>query len=87
MVINKMTKGWLEFLKGAFDLEPALHPLDHGMAKKYIKQRLGVVYPHLNNNPVALERAYHSLNLEPRLGVGKDEAPTVFELTLPESSS
>jgi hypothetical protein len=80
-----MSKKWLQFFKGAFDLEPALHPLDHGMAKKYIKERLGVVYPQLRNDPVALEKAYRALNLEPRAGIGKDEAPTVFEMTLPES--
>ena len=77
----------MQFLRGAFDLEPKLHPLDHGMAKKYIKQRLAVVYPHLRNNPVELERAYRALSLEPRAGVGKDEAPTVFEMSLPDSAN
>jgi hypothetical protein len=82
-----MSARWLQFLKGAFDLEPQLHPKDRGMAKKYIKERLAVVYPDLRNNPVELERAYRALNLEPRPGIGKDEAPTVFELSLPDSAN
>ncbi|MEO7932412.1 MAG: hypothetical protein ABIT76_04545 [Chthoniobacterales bacterium] len=80
-----MSNRWLQFFKSAFELEPALHPLDHRMAKKYVKERLVVVYSELRNDPLALERAYQALNLEPRLGIGKDEAPTVFELSLPES--
>lgn len=80
-----MSKGWLQFLKDA--VEPPLHRLDHGMIKKYVKQRLAVVYPELKANPIALEQAYQTLSLEPRAGVGKDEAPTVFELVLPESLS
>ena len=46
-----------------------------------------MVYPDLRNNPVELERAYRALNLEPRPGIGKDEAPTVFELSLPDSAN
>lgn len=78
-----MSKGWLHFLRGAF--EPPLHPLDHGMIRKYVKQRLSVVYPELRTDTQALENAYHTLSLEPRPGIGKDEAPTVFELVLPDS--
>lgn len=79
-----MNRSWGKFFRQVFDLEP-VHPLDRGIAKKYIKQRLLVLYPHLQGNPSALEDAYRSLNMEPRRGIGKDEAPTVFEMTLPES--
>jgi len=53
------------------------------MAKRWIKQRLMVVFPELRNNPRALEAAYHALNLEPRPGQEEGDAETVFEMTLP----
>jgi len=79
-----MNRSWGHFFRQVFDLEP-MHPLDRGIAKKYIKQRLQVLYPDLKGNPAALEAAYQSLNMEPRAGLGKEEAPTVFEMTLPDS--
>lgn len=72
-----------EFLKGRFSHEPKLHPLDRGLAKQWIKRRLIAVFPELRHDPVALEKTYRGMGLEPRLGDTGD-APTYFELTLPE---
>ena len=54
------------------------------MAKRWIKQRLVVVYPELRNNPAALERAYRSLGLEPRPGQEEGDGDTVFEMNIPD---
>ena len=67
-------------IKRAFRSEPDIHPVEHGLARRWIKQRLVVVFPELRNNPAALDRAYRALSLEPRPGHGHDEAETVFEL-------
>lgn len=53
------------------------------MAKHWIKQRLLSVFPDLRNNPRALEKAYHSLDLEPTAGGELGEPATVFEARLP----
>jgi hypothetical protein len=73
-------------IKRAFSSEPELHPVDRGLAKHWIKQRLIAVFPELRNNPKALERAYQTLSLEPRPGQSPDEAATVFEMTIPGES-
>jgi hypothetical protein len=73
----------LQFIKRAFTSEPELHPVERGMARRWIKQRLVTVFPELRNNPVALERAYQTLGLQPRAGAGPDEAETVFEMSIP----
>ena len=78
-----MKTAFIQFLKRAFRLEPKLHPIEGRLAKRWIKQRLLVVFPELRNNPTALERAYHQLNLEPRLGTEEGETGAVFELTIP----
>lgn len=70
-------------IQRAFRSAPAIHPVEHGMARRWIKQRLTAVFPELRNNPAALERAYQNLGLEPRPGDGDGEAETVFELRLP----
>ena len=75
-----MQTGLFSLIKRAFRSQPAMHPVEHGMARRWIKQRLVAVFPELRNNPAALERAYRTLNLEPRPGQGGDEAETVFEL-------
>lgn len=80
-----MKQGLLQILKRAFTREPKLHPIDHAMAKRWIKQRLIVVFPELRNNPRALERAYQSLGLSPRPGTEEGEPETVFEMSEPES--
>jgi hypothetical protein len=66
-------------LKRALGFGPVVHPIDQGMAKRWVKQRLLAVFPELRGNPRALEAAYRSLSLEPRPG-GPDEMETVFEL-------
>ena len=76
-------KSVLQFIKRAFIREPELHPVERGMARRWIKQRLVTVFPELRNNPVALERAYQTLGLEPRAGSGPDEAETVFQMSIP----
>ena len=73
-----------QLIKRAFRQEEPLHPVDRGMAKLWIKRRLAAVFPELRDNPPALEKAYRSLNLEPRAGREEGDAETVFEMTLPE---
>ena len=53
------------------------------MAKQFIKRRLAIVFPELRNDPVALEKAYRALNLQPREGTEEGDAMTYFEITLP----
>jgi hypothetical protein len=72
-----------KLIKRAFGHEPPLHPVDHQMAKRWIKQRLVTVYPELKNNPAALERAYRALSLEPRENTVPGEPETIFEMQLP----
>ena len=79
-----MKHGLLQIIKRTFIREPKLHPIDHAMAKRWIKQRLIVVFPELRNNPRALESAYQSLGLTPRLGTEEGEPETVFEMSEPE---
>ena len=79
-------KSVLQFIKRAFTREPELHPVERGMARRWIKQRLVTVFPELRNNPAALERAYQTLGLEPRAGSGPDEAETVFQMSIPGES-
>jgi hypothetical protein len=76
-------KSVLQFIKRAFTREPELHPVERGMARRWIKQRLVTVFPELRNNPVALERAYQTLGLEPRAGSGPDEPETVYQMSIP----
>jgi hypothetical protein len=78
-----MQKGLFDAIKRAFTREPKLHPVEAGMAKRFIKQRLVVVFPELRNNPKALEEAYQCLGMSPRPGSEEGEAETVFEMTLP----
>ena len=78
-----MKSGLFELIRSTFRREPPLHPIDRKMAKRWIKQRLLVVYPELKNNPRALEEAYRSLSLDPRPGQEEGEAETVFEMTIP----
>jgi hypothetical protein len=70
------------FLK-AIGREPALHPIDRSLAKQWVKKRLVLVYPELKDDPKALEAAYRSLSLEPRLGTEEGDQATYFEMTLP----
>jgi hypothetical protein len=76
-----MKTGVVNFLKRKFGSEP-LHPLDKGAARQWIKRRLVVVFPELRHDPVALERAYRDLSLEPRPG-GIGDMQTYFEVVSP----
>jgi hypothetical protein len=76
----------LQFIKRAFTREPELHPVERGMARRWIKQRLVTVFPELRNNPAALERAYQTLGLEARTGDTPHEAEAVFEISIPGES-
>jgi hypothetical protein len=78
-----MKSGLLQFIKRAFTREQELHPVERGMARRWIKQRLVTVFPELRNNPAALERAYQTLSLEPRAGAEAGEDGTVFEMSIP----
>ncbi len=78
-----MKTGLFEAIKRAFTRQSKLHPVEAGLAKRWIKQRLLVVFPELRNNPHALERAYRSLGLSPRPGTEEGEHETVFEMSLP----
>ena len=78
-----MKSGLLQFFKRAFSREPELHPVERGMARRWIKQRLVTVFPELRNNPTALERAYQTLGLEPQADSDSDRAETVFHVNIP----
>jgi hypothetical protein len=78
-----MKSGLFQFIKRAFSREPELHPVEQGMARRWIKQRLVAVFPELRNNPVALERAYRTLGLEAREGNQPGDPETVFEMSIP----
>lgn len=65
--------------KRALGMAPVVHPVDRGLAKRWIKQRLLAVFPELRGNPKALEAAYRALSLEPRSGDTED-AEMVFEV-------
>ena len=68
-----------QVLKRVFGLGPVVHPIDQGLAKHWIKQRLRAVFPELRGNARALEAAYQALDLQPQPG-GDGDAETVFEL-------
>jgi hypothetical protein len=78
-----MKSGLLQFIKRAFSREPELHPVERGMARRWIKQRLVTVFPELRNNPVALEQAYRTLGLEAHTGGEVDGSETVFQMSIP----
>jgi hypothetical protein len=80
---DRMKPGLFQKIKNAFTREQKIHPLDHRQAKRWIKQRLIVVFPELRNNPRALETAYQALGLTPRPGTEEGDADTVFEVSLP----
>jgi hypothetical protein len=79
----KHKPGLFQFIKRAFSREPELHPVERGMARHWIKQRLVNVFPELRNNPVALEQAYQTLGLEPRAGTEPGGPETVYEMSIP----
>ena len=78
-----MKSGLLQFIKRAFTREPDLHPVERGMARRWVKQRLVAVFPELRNNPTALERAYQTLGLTARDGTEEGEPGVVYEMRPP----
>jgi hypothetical protein len=66
-------------IKRALGHGPVVHPVDRGLAKRYIKQRLIAVFPELRDNPRALEAAYRALDLDPQ---SDDHGETVYELNV-----
>lgn len=77
-----MTSPLMQFINNALRREPPVHPIDRGLARQYIKKRLAHIYPELRDDPEALERAYRTLSLEPRLG-DEGDAGVYFEMILP----
>lgn len=78
-----MNSPLMQFFRKALGREPALHPIDQGLARQWVKKRLALIYPELKNDPEALEEAYRTLSLEPRLGTEEGEQAAYFEMTLP----
>jgi hypothetical protein len=78
-----MNSPLMQFFRKALSREPALHPLDQGIARQWVKKRLAAIYPELKNDPQALEEAYRSFSMEPRLGTEEGEHAAYFEMTLP----
>ena len=78
-----MKTGIFDRIRRAFHSQPAVHPIDARMAKRWIKQRLVAVFPELRNNPRELEAAYQALSLDPRPGQEEGDEETVFEMTIP----
>ncbi len=79
-----MKTGMFERIRNAFRREPVLHPVDRQLARRWIKQRLVAVFPHLRNNPRELELAYRNLGMDPQPGQDEGDADTVFVLSAPE---
>ncbi len=65
------------------DSEPPLHPVDRRLSKEWVKKRLAKVFPELQGDPVALEKAYQSLRLSARRARHADEPDVVFRIDLP----
>jgi hypothetical protein len=78
-----MKSGLLQFIKRAFTREPDLHPVERGMARRWVKQRLVAVFPELRNNPTALEHAYQTLDLTVRDGAEEGEPGIVYVMRPP----
>jgi hypothetical protein len=77
------TSGLIQIITRRFRKEASLHPIDQQLAKRWVKQRLATVFPHLRGNAAALEQAYRDLSLDPRPGTEEEEADTVFEMRAP----
>jgi hypothetical protein len=78
-----MNSQLVQFFRKAMGREPALHPIDQGLARQWVKKRLASIYPELRNDPKALEEAYLALTLEPRLGTEAGDQAAYFEMKLP----
>ena len=81
-----MKLGLLQFIKRVFSSEQEIHPVERGMARRWIKQRLLNVFPELRNNPAALERAYRQLSVKAQVGAEAGDNEAVFEISIPGES-
>lgn len=71
-----------DYIKARLRGEPPVSAVEKKLAKRWVKQRLKIVFPELRHDPRALEKAYQDLTLEPRPGAGKGGA-VLFEVVLP----
>jgi hypothetical protein len=71
-----------ELIRSKLQGEPPIHPIDRMMAKRWVKERLKVMYPELRADPRALEAAYQSLTLDALEGQGEG-GERLFEISLP----
>ena len=71
-----------EFFKSQLQGAKPVHPVEGAMAKRWVKERLKIMYPELRRDPRALERMYQSLSLEPRAGAAAG-GTMLFEVVLP----
>jgi hypothetical protein len=84
--LGNMKKGFFQRISKMFRGEPALHPVDHQMARRWIKQRLVAVFPELRNNPRELEIAYQNLGMDPQPGQEPGDNETIFVLNSPSQN-
>ncbi len=61
----------------------ALSRQEIGLAKRFIKSRLKILYPQLRGDPAALERAYEKLDLAVE-EVETDTGVIIYELSAPD---
>lgn len=78
-----MSRTIFDFIRSQLGGEPPIHPTDRRLAKRWVKERLKRMYPELRLDPIALERAYDDLGIQPHEGSGKGGAP-IFEIIVPE---
>ncbi len=71
------------FLERFSSTEPVLRKQDLAVAKRYIKARLKIVYPHLRGDPIALEAAYQKLDIQ-LSEVETDVGTVIYELMAPD---
>lgn len=76
---------FLEFLKKSLRTPERLRPVEKKLAMLWVKERLKRVFPHLRDDPEALERAYAELGLDAHEGAGRGGG-TVFEVNLPRGA-
>ena len=77
-----MAGGIFDWFRKSLQEVELLHPLDRGLAKRWVKERLKRLFPELASDPEALEKAYNELGIEAREGTGKG-AGVVYEISLP----
>lgn len=71
----------VEFFQRALGRPPTLHPVDHGLARHWTKQRLAAVFPELRGDALRLEAAYRALDLSARTS-DTNPSDMVFEIGL-----